>query len=145
MRYYIELPAKRAVTMWFDTHSDFYPFAGSLFPLAELDTDSHQDLWLSSLALIDIVYTLLAVVGSILLFVSGWPRARIWVFTALMIAITRIILFSTMENPEPRYLIELFPIASILGGIVLSRFRLMRGKGSVGFQITYGRERAKSN
>jgi hypothetical protein len=64
---------------------------------------------------------------------------------ALMVAVTRIILFSTMENPEPRYLIELFSIASILGGIALSRIRLVRGEGSLGLQITYGRERPKSN
>ena len=145
VRYYLELPAKRATTMWFDTHSDFYPFAGALFPLAELDTDNHQDVWLPLFAVIEGVYTLLAIVGSILLFIGGWPRSRIWVFMALMIAVTRIILFSTMENPEPRYLIELFSIASILGGIALSRIRLVRDKGSLGLQIIYGRERTNSN
>jgi hypothetical protein len=131
--------------MWFDTHSDFYPFAGPLFPLAELDTDNHQDIWLPLFVVIDAGYTLLAIIGLLLLLIGGWPRLRIWLFMALMIAITRIALFSTMENPEPRYLIELFSIASILGGIALSRCRLVRGKGSLGLQIIYGRERAKSN
>ena len=145
MRYYVELPAKRAVTTWFDTHSDFYPFAGALFPLAELDTDTYQDVWLPLFAVIDGLYTLLAIGGSILLLIGGWPRSRIWLFMALMIAITRIILFSTMENPEPRYLIELFSIASILGGIALSRIRFVRGKGSLGLQIIYGRGRTITN
>jgi hypothetical protein len=30
-------------------------------------------------------------------------------------------LFSAMENPEPRYLVEFFPFLSILGGIAIAR------------------------
>jgi hypothetical protein len=32
-RYYVVLPAKRAMTLWFDTHSQYYPFNGELLPL----------------------------------------------------------------------------------------------------------------
>jgi hypothetical protein len=33
----------------------------------------------------------------------------------------RLILFSSMENPEPRYLVEFFPLLSILGGIAIAQ------------------------
>ena len=38
---------------------------------------------------------------------------------ALLLAIPRVAYFATLENPEPRYVIELFFIAAILGGIAL--------------------------
>jgi hypothetical protein len=37
--------------------------------------------------------------------------------------VLRLILFSSMENPEPRYLVEFFPLLSILGGIAIGQFR----------------------
>jgi hypothetical protein len=33
----------------------------------------------------------------------------------------RIGFFSTLENPEPRYVVEVFPFLSVLGGIALVR------------------------
>jgi hypothetical protein len=47
--------------------------------------------------------------------------ARRWLLlTALAISL-RLILFSSMENPEPRYLVEFFPFLAILGGIAVAR------------------------
>src|ERR1044071_4213828 len=46
LRYYVLLPLKRAKTLWFDTHSQYYPFNGELLPLADLDHDIHQQYWL---------------------------------------------------------------------------------------------------
>jgi hypothetical protein len=144
LRYYVFLPAERAATMWFDTHSDFYPFGGELLPLTDLDTDVHQDIWLPLFVFIDIIYTIIGVAGLVLLWTSGWPRSHIWVFMALALIITRVVLFSTLENPEPRYLIELFFIAAILGGIAISRTTFELGKGSLGLRINYGRDRKRS-
>src|SRR5262249_38274269 len=31
--FYVWLPLKRARTLWFDTHSQYWPFEGTLFPL----------------------------------------------------------------------------------------------------------------
>jgi hypothetical protein len=142
-RYYIVLPAERAVTMWFDNHADFYPFTGALLPLTDLDTDIHQDIWLPLFFAIDLVYTLIAIVGILLLWFGRWPRSRVWVLMALLMAVPRIAFFSTLENPEPRYLIELFFIAAVLGGIALSRIQFIRGSGKVGLTITYGKDRSK--
>jgi len=35
--------------------------------------------------------------------------------------VLRLILFSSIENPEPRYLVEFFPFLAVLGGIVIAR------------------------
>src|SRR5262249_26074677 len=45
-RYYIVNRLKRASSIWFDTHSQYYPFQGELLPLSGLDTDLHQQYWL---------------------------------------------------------------------------------------------------
>jgi len=137
--YYVELPAQRAVTMWFDTHSDFYPFAGVLFPLQDIDSTVHQDIWLPLCVAGVWLYTLLAFAGVVILLIGRWPRARVWALMALLITIPRIAYFATLENPEPRYLVELFFIAAILGGIALSTVRFSFGRGSINLKLSYGR------
>src|ERR1044072_1418416 len=49
-RYHVWLPIKRAQTMWFDTHSQYRPFEGTLLPLEDLDYEHHQQYWLPLLA-----------------------------------------------------------------------------------------------
>jgi hypothetical protein len=120
--YYVELPAERASSMWFDTHSAYYPFEGEVFPMKELDGETGQNIWLPLFAGLTWLYTILA-------FGGGWVllrgrRSIIWVFMTLAGCLPRVLFFATLENPEPRYLVELFLVASILGGVFLSRFRL---------------------
>jgi len=38
----------------------------------------------------------------------------------LLIIFLRLAFFATLENPEPRYVVEFFPFLSILGGIAIS-------------------------
>jgi len=33
----------------------------------------------------------------------------------------RLILFSAIENPEPRYVVEFFPLLSVLGGTAIAQ------------------------
>lgn len=120
-KYYLRLPLKRSASMWFDTHSDFYPFAGELLPLHDLDNDKHQELWLPFFAGIDWLYTLIAIGGLVVLLLAGTPRSIIWLSVALLIIAPRILFFGTIENPEPRYLTELFVPAAILGGVFVPR------------------------
>ena len=133
-RFYIGLPAKRGAAMWFDTHSDYYPFAGELFPLKDLDENNYQHIWLPLFAGLTVLYTVLAIVGICTLLIGG-RRTWIWLFLILFISVPRIIYFGTLENPEPRYLVELFVPASILAGLVLAQLRFRRDRGSVGIEL----------
>jgi uncharacterized membrane protein YuzA (DUF378 family) len=120
-RYYVWLPMKRAHTMWFDTHTQYWPFEGTLLPLEDLDYGTHQQIWLPLFAGLTAIYTLLGMAGAWLLLQSGNFDARRWVLLAALAFVLRLILFSSMENPEPRYLVEFFPFLSILGGIAVAR------------------------
>lgn len=121
IRYYFWLPVKRAVALWFDTHSQYYPFEGELLPLEDLDYKAHQHLWLPLFAGLTWLYTLLGALGAWLLWRSRSFSARRWVVLAGLIIFVRLAFFSTIENPEPRYVVEIFPFLAILGGIALSR------------------------
>jgi 4-amino-4-deoxy-L-arabinose transferase-like glycosyltransferase len=116
-RYYVVLPAKRAMTLWFDTHSQYYPFNGELLPLADLDHDIHQQYWLPLFAGLTWLYTLLGVIGAWLLWRSRNYR---WLLLVVLLIFLRLGFFSSLENPEPRYTVEFFPFLMLLGAAGLA-------------------------
>jgi 4-amino-4-deoxy-L-arabinose transferase-like glycosyltransferase len=120
-RYYVWLPIKRARTMWLDTHSQYWPFEGTLLPLEDLDYEHHQQFWLPLFAGLTAIYTLLGLAGGWLLWSSGEFAARRWLLLAALAIFLRLVLFSSLENPEPRYVVEFFPFLSILSGIAIAR------------------------
>ncbi|HYX42724.1 MAG TPA: hypothetical protein VE821_13550, partial [Pyrinomonadaceae bacterium] len=119
LRFYLWLPLKRASTLWFDTHSQYYPFGGELFPLNELDYTKHQQIWLPLFALLTWVYTLLGLAGAWFLWRDKAGAGWRWVLLATLLTLPRLIFLSTLENPEPRYVVEIFPMLAVLGGIAL--------------------------
>lgn len=121
VRFYLELPVKRAIALWVDTHSQYYPFEGELLPLEDLDYEIHQQFWLPLFSLLTLVYTLLGAAGGWLLWRTRTFAARRWVILAGLIIFLRLGFFSTLENPEPRYTVEIFPFLSILGGVAIGQ------------------------
>ena len=118
-RYYVVLPLKRARSLWFDTHSQYYPFEGQLFPLDYMDYSIHQQYWLPLFAGLTWAYTLLGALGAWCLLRARSKEARLWLALAGLIIFLRLGFFSTLENPEPRYVVEIFPFLAILGGIAI--------------------------
>jgi len=125
-RYYIVLPLKRAKTLWFDTHSQYYPFNGELLPLADLDYSIHQQYWLPLFAALTAIYSLLGLLGGVLLLLARNAAARRWVLLAALLMFIRLGFFATLENPEPRYTVELFPFLIILAGAGLALIKISR-------------------
>jgi len=117
LRYYVKLPLKRAMTLWFDTHSQYYPFNGELLPLEDLDHDIHQQYWLPLFAGLTGVYSLLGLIG-------GWlmwrHNERRWLLLAALVIFLRLGFFATLENPEPRYTVEFFPFLILIAAAGLS-------------------------
>jgi hypothetical protein len=67
------------------------------------------------------IYTLLGLAGGWLLWNSRKSDARRWLLLVSLAIVLRLILFSSLENPEPRYLVEFFPFLAVLGGIAIAR------------------------
>lgn len=120
VRYYVWMPVKRMFALWFGTHSQYYPFAGQLLPWSALDRTKHQQIWLPLFALIVAVYTILGKIGGWMLVLKR--GARKWALLVALLCIPRIVFFATLENPEPRYVVELFAFTSILTGIAVAYF-----------------------
>jgi len=125
-RYYVVLPLKRAATLWFDTHSQYYPFNGELLPLDDLDYDIHQQYWLPLFTALTWIYTLLGVIGVWVLWRSRDRNARRWLLLAALLIFLRLGFFATLENPEPRYTVEFFPFLAVLAGAGLAAFKGFR-------------------
>jgi hypothetical protein len=120
LRYYFLLPARRGASLWFDTHSQYYPFEGELLPLQNLDSKSQQQIWLPLFALLTLVYTVLGILGGRRLWQTRDFESRQWLLLASLVIFFRLAYFATFENPEPRYTVELFPFVIILAGIALT-------------------------
>jgi hypothetical protein len=123
IRYYLILPMKRALTIWFDNHSEYYPFQGDLFPLSDLDSSIHQQYWLPLFALLVWVYTILALIGCWLMFRHGGRR---WVLFLLLLILPRLAFLSLLENPEPRYVVEYFALLAAAGSLPPASIRLRK-------------------
>ena len=122
-QFYVWLPIKRARTMWLDTHSQYWPFEGTLLPFEDLDYEAHQQYWLPLFAGLTALYTLLGLAGAWFLWESGKFEARQWLLLAGLAIVLRLVLLSSIENPEPRYVVEFFPFLSIFGGIAIGHFK----------------------
>jgi hypothetical protein len=116
-RYYAWVPLKRASSLWFDTHSHYYPFDGELLPLSDLDHTIQQQIWLPLFAGLTWIYTLLGVLGGWLMWRTRDFGSRRWVLLMVLLILPRLMFFSWLENPEPRYLVEVFPFLAVLGGL----------------------------
>lgn len=130
IRYYLRMPIKRAAALWLNTHSDYYPFAGDLFPLDDLDYDVHQHIWLPIFASLVGLYSVIGLLGGGVLWLSRSLYARMGLLLLITIFITRFALFSLTESLESRYVVELFPFLAALGGIAVAR--IMRRPISAG-------------
>jgi hypothetical protein len=117
-RFYVVMPLRRAASLWFDTHSQYYPFQGELLPLKDLDHDTHQHIWLPLFAALTWMYTLLAALGAWVMWRGG--DSRVWLLMFALLLLPRIAFLSTLENPEPRYVVELFTFLIAAASLALA-------------------------
>lgn len=118
LRTYVALPLIRALSVWFDTHSMYYPWSGELFPLSQPDRETGDLIWQALFLGLLWLYTLLGLAGAWLLL-----RGRTTCSFALLLLLTlvpRVAFLGTMENPEPRYAVELFPLVAAAGAAAIA-------------------------
>jgi len=125
IRFYVLVPLKRASSLWFDTHSQYYPFQGELLPLSSLDTETNQQYFLPAFVFLTWLYTVLALAGAVILWLD--KSSRRWLLLLALLVIPRMALLTSMENPEPRYVVEFFALILPVAGIAVThgwdRFR----------------------
>lgn len=110
--YYVALPVRRALALWFNPHADFYPFSGFLVPLRDLDRDQEQQVWLPLFLGVLLAWTAGGWAGAWRLWHE--PDRRPWVVFVALLIVPRLALLAWLPNPEPRYTVEFFPLVSAL-------------------------------
>ncbi len=121
LRTYLWLPAARAVTLWFTPRIELLPISGHVFPLAQMREDDPVDQEVTSLFFVlNLFYVGMGIWGAACLWLSN-PAARPAVaFLALFIVI-RTAFLTTLETPEPRYVLVCFPALMALSARVFAR------------------------
>jgi hypothetical protein len=109
LRTYLWLPLARAVTMWFTPRIELIPVSGTVFPLRQSWQDDKIDQSVTvGLFLLNIAYVALAIWGALRL----WRRSsavRPAVGVLLVFIVLRTAFLTTLETPEPRYVLVCFP------------------------------------
>jgi hypothetical protein len=126
LRTYVWLPAARAITLWFTPRIELLPVSGSVFPLAQAWEDDPIDQSVTvALFVLNIAYLALALWGAATLWRHG-PAARVLVVLLAVFMLVRTVFLTTLETPEPRYVLVCFPAILALGAHALAR----RSKGA---------------
>jgi hypothetical protein len=124
LRTYVWLPALRAVTMWFSPRIELLPVSGAVFPLArQWEEDRFDQVITATLFLVNAAFVALAVWGACKL----WKRrsaARHVVALLFLFVVLRTAFLTTLETPEPRYVLECFPVVIALGAVALGTPKL---------------------
>jgi len=104
LRTYLRVPLMRCFSMWFTPRVEMLPLSGRLWPIGYWWEDSPSQYCYSlGLFLLGIAYALMALGGA-------W-RVRRDPAALLLVAyiVIRTAFLTTVETPEPRYVLECFP------------------------------------
>jgi hypothetical protein len=114
LRTYLWIPLKRVAVMWFTPRIELLPVSGHVFPLAYQAEEDPVDQRVTILIfLVNIVYIGLAVWGTWKLW--KYRRTHVAIAVLLTYIIVRTAFLTTMEIPEPRYVLVCFPALIALG------------------------------
>ena len=112
-RYYLTAPLRRAVTMWFTPRIETLPYSGDLWPpRLRLKEDWRDFLVTVSFGGISLVLVGLAVLGLL-----AWRRQLAFADLLLTWIVVRTTFLTTVETPEPRYVLECYPAVFVLAGL----------------------------
>jgi 4-amino-4-deoxy-L-arabinose transferase-like glycosyltransferase len=112
LRYYVWLPLLRVADMWLRPRTEMLPADTRWW---EFNDDTKWSILAVALGVINLLYIGLAAAG----LVRG--RAIRYLGLLLTFAILRSAFLGTLENPEPRYTLECYPVVILLASAWLSR------------------------
>jgi 4-amino-4-deoxy-L-arabinose transferase-like glycosyltransferase len=116
LRYHVLLPALRALDMWFRPRTEL------------LDVDTHwwdlnqgwRDVTISVLlGILNLLYCAAAVIGVI-------ARRVRYLGLLLLFCVVRTLIVNALQLPEPRYVLECFPVVMVLAGAAWDAWRSRR-------------------
>jgi 4-amino-4-deoxy-L-arabinose transferase-like glycosyltransferase len=120
LRTFLFVPFLRVFTLWFTPRIEMLPFSGQLWPPAQAWNTDPVDMSVTiSFFLLNIVYVFLGIWGGWRLWRSG-TGARWALLFFLLYVVLRTAFLTTLETPEPRYVLECYPILLALAAILFT-------------------------
>jgi hypothetical protein len=120
LRTYLWLPLARAVTIWFTPRIELLPISGHVFPLAQMHEDDPVDQEVTAaFFFLNIFYVGLGAWGAVRLWCWNSAARPAVAFLGLFILI-RTAFLTTLETPEPRYVLVCFPALIAMGAQVFA-------------------------
>ncbi|HKN77349.1 MAG TPA: hypothetical protein VJW94_19385 [Candidatus Acidoferrum sp.] len=121
LRTYLWLPVARAFTIWFTPRIELLPFSGQVFPLKQAWQEDPVDLSVTlGFFLLNALYIALALWGAWRISRES-SALRLAVALLLGYILLRTAFLTTIETPEPRYVLVCFPAIFALAGQVFAR------------------------
>jgi 4-amino-4-deoxy-L-arabinose transferase-like glycosyltransferase len=124
LRTYVTVPFERALTLWFTPRVEMMGYTGNLWPLhSSYEDDPEGFVATVILEAIGIMYLALAVAGTTKIFFKRLINTQqMWCITFLItFCILRTAFLTHIETPEPRYVLECFPVVFVLGAFLWAR------------------------
>ena len=113
-RYYVWLPLLRIVDMWLRPRTEMLPSDSRWW---EFNDEPKWSALAVSFGVINLFYIACAIVG--------WMRVRGVELTGLLVwfVILRSLFLGTLENPEPRYTLEMYPVVIVFAACAIVHAR----------------------
>jgi 4-amino-4-deoxy-L-arabinose transferase-like glycosyltransferase len=117
LRYYLVLPVARELDMWLRPRTELMKL-----PIDFWNVRAHPGASIVEFAYasLNLVYLLLAVAGFVRWRKLGWSEQGALAFAMVAFVAQRSILLLTLDNSEPRYTLECFPVVILLAGLVFA-------------------------
>ncbi len=136
LRTYVQVPFERALTIWFTPRTELLPVDGKLRPLAEQWCNSPANvLTTAGFAALGYLYVVLALGGLWVMWrlsSSGTAGAtansldgpnRWGIFFLLVYLVVRTAFLTTVEAPEPRYIVSCYPAVLAMAALLFAGVR----------------------
>ncbi|HEY5331252.1 MAG TPA: glycosyltransferase family 39 protein [Acidobacteriaceae bacterium] len=126
-RYYIELPIARVANMWLRPRTEMLP--------APLDWWRFHDhpaatLWTAAYAALNLAYLTLAAIGLYRWKRHAWSGQPALACAVVGFVILRSAMLLTVDNSEPRYTIDCYPIIILLASFAFTKASVLRVRPS---------------
>jgi uncharacterized membrane protein len=121
LRTHLLIPAARTFTLWFTPRIELRPVSGTVFPLKQSWQDDKVDQSVTvGFFLLNVIYVLLGSFGACRLWC--WNRvAHPAIITLLVFVLLRTAFLTTVETPEPRYVLECYPALLALAATLFGK------------------------
>lgn len=125
VRYYLELPVLRVVNMWLRPRTEMLPLPNDWW---RWRAHSLASAGAAAYAALNLAYLMLAALGLYKWRQQSWSHRRALAFALLAFVLMRSAMLLTLDNSEPRYTIDCYPVVLLLAAFAFVSSRTIKDR-----------------